>query len=196
MTRRPLASAASLAALALALPLLLAACGPKGKAGDACSKEGAQICQDKSTSLVCMEGKWEALPCRGLTGCMPAGDGASCNNQGYNDGEPCLEDGNYDCKVDKKAMLQCRGKRWKTVEKCLGPTGCVANAKGAKCDNSTSEAGAPCEKDDTYACSVDKMTLLRCTGGKLVPHATCPGLYNCRKQFDKVECNGEQPLKN
>lgn len=94
-----------------------------------------------------------------------------------------------------KAMLQCSSKHWKPVEKCLGQNGCVANVQGAKCDNSTSEVGAPCQKEDTYACSVDKKTLLRCTSGKLVAHASCPGMHNCRKQFDRIECNGETPLK-
>ncbi len=194
MNRPALVLFSSLVLLALpACKKLIPGGASGGKPGDACQKEGSRVCQDDKNALVCLGGKYELQPCRGLNGCM--NDGAACTNAGYLEGEPCLEEGNYECTTDKKAMLQCSTKHWKPVEKCLGQNGCVANAQGAKCDNSTSEVGAPCQKEDTYACTVDKKTLLRCTSGKLVAHATCPGMHNCRKQFDRIECNGETPIK-
>lgn len=169
--------------------------GATGKPGEPCAKAGESACLDDKNALLCVGGKWEKLACRGLNGCMGVAPNAACTNDGYVDGEPCVDEGNYQCTLEKKAMLFCESGHWKTVEKCLGQNGCVANAKGAKCDNSISEAGAPCETENTYACATDAKTLLRCTQKKLVPSASCPGRYGCRRQFDKIECNGEVPIK-
>lgn len=168
--------------------------GSSAKAGEPCAKAGESACLDDKNAVLCVGGKWEQVACRGLNGCMGIAPNVACTNDGYAEGEPCLEEGNYQCTVDKKGLLGCEKNHWKTVEKCLGQNGCVANAKGAKCDNSISEAGAPCQQENTYACGTDGKTLLRCTQKKLVPSATCPGRYGCRRQFEKIECNGEIPI--
>ena len=59
--------------------------------------------------------------------------------------EPCHDEGNPECSVDKKAMLKCEGKHWKKTADCNGQHGCVNNAKGATCDQGSQEAGSACD---------------------------------------------------
>lgn len=166
--------------------------------GSKCTKEGDVVCKDKKSAVICAGGTWQALPCRGGTGCMSMGPSAndSCNNTKYEVGEPCVTD-KPECKLDGKGVIECKDNKWVLVQKCAGMNGCVANAQGWKCDMSTGDEGDPCmpESKDTYACTTDKATMLRCDGAKMVAHAKCPGRHGCRKQFDKIECNGQQPVK-
>ena len=173
---------------------LLACKGKPPAAGAACEEDGQAKCIDKKNAMVCAEGKWEKQACRSNTGCMVMGRNGKCTNNNYEPKEACFEKGKYRCTPDKKAMIFCEKTRWEVVEKCLGPNGCVSNAKGAKCDMSFSEAGAPCRTKDTFACTLDKTTLLRCDGEKLTPSATCPGRHKCRKSFNKIECDGKKPI--
>src|SRR3712207_2783718 len=63
--------------------------GPSFKAGDKCSEEGKEVCQDKKSALVCHKGSWELMTCNGLTGCMGSGDTSSCNNDNASAGDVC-----------------------------------------------------------------------------------------------------------
>jgi hypothetical protein len=185
----------------VSLVALLGVAGCKKKVpatGSKCDKEGNVVCVDKKNAVLCAGGTWQALACRGGTGCMSMGGSAndSCNNTKYDVGEPCVAD-KAECKLDGKGVIECKDNKWTLVQKCAGMNGCVANALGWKCDMSTGDEGDPCmaESKDTFACSVDKKTMLRCDGTKMVPHATCPGMHGCRKQFDKIQCNGQKPIK-
>jgi hypothetical protein len=169
-------------------------------AGEACKEDGAVVCKDKQSAFVCASGKWEQISCRANTGCMSMGanQNDNCTNLSFEEKEPCFEKGTaYQCSVDKTLMLTCSDGRWTAVEKCLGQNGCQANAKGARCDMSISEDGAPCspESKDTFSCTKDAKTMLRCDGSKMVAHARCPGMHGCRKQFDKIQCNGEERIQ-
>ena len=171
--------------------VLLAACG-KPKAGDKCKTEEEVKCTDKANALVCTDGKWEALACRGLNGCMSMmGSPGTCTNDGFNVGEPCHEEGNPECSADKKAMLKCEGKHWKKTADCNGQHGCVSNAKGATCDQGSQEAGSACDADqeDSYSCSPDKKTELVCKGGKMVLASNCRGMHGCRQKGDEIDCD-------
>lgn len=174
---------------AILLVSLLAGC-KKPKVSEPCSKEGKQVCASKTDSLVCVSGRWEALPCRGAAGCAASGADVQCANDGYQDGEPCdIAEDDYECSVDRKAMLQCKAKHWKTVDECLGPSACTSSSKQVKCDNSVSELGAPCQDDKTYACTADGKQMMVCVGGKMVTDSPCRGGHGCRKQFDKIQCD-------
>ena len=167
------------------------------EAGAKCTEEGSVVCKDKGSAMLCAGGAWQALPCRGGTGCMSMGAGKdNCTNTKYEEGEPCVST-KPECRLDGKGVIECKGNKWVLVQKCAGQNGCVANAMGWKCDMSTGDEGDPCmpESKDTFACTTDKKTMLRCDGTKMVPHATCPGMHGCRKQFDKIECNGQKPIK-
>jgi hypothetical protein len=172
--------------------------GPAPAAGTKCDKSGAVECKDKNSAMICAGGTWQALPCRGGTHCMDmGGDGKdSCSNTQFEAGEPCVTD-KPECIAGGKAVIECKDNKWTVVQKCAGMNGCVANAQGWKCDMSTGDEGDPCMADskDTYACTTDKKTMLRCDGTKMVKAALCPGMHGCRKSFDKIECNGEKPIK-
>ncbi len=169
--------------------MALAAC-KKPKAGDTCKTEGKQICIDKASSVVCVDSKWEALPCRGVTGCMTTAGDVSCSNESYNDGEVCdSASDKFECTPDMKAMVKCEGKHWKLTDKCLGPLACVSSSSEVNCDDSVSEVGAPCFPEDDPACSVDGKQMLKCKSTKMATFLNCRGAHGCRKEGEKINCD-------
>lgn len=179
----------------------LAGCKKKvPEAASKCEKEGDIVCKDKKNALFCAGGTWHAVACGSVTGCMSMSAGASDSCAGHDEkaevGDPCVADGPK-CKGDGKGVMECKANKWVLVQKCAGMNGCVVNAHGWKCDMSTGDLGDPCMESskDTYACTTDKKSMLRCDGTKMVAHATCPGMHNCRKQGDTIECNGQQLVK-
>lgn len=183
--------AASLVA-AVALSLGNVACKKPPKAGDACKKEWATSCTGKATAVTCVDGKWVAVQCRDVVGCMDMGDeNDNCSNSTQNVGEPCKDEGNPSCSVDGKAMLKCESKHWVKIDDCNGQHGCVSNAKGATCDKGTETEGAACtaSNEGNGSCTPDGKSLLVCHGGKMVVAATCKGMHGCRQQGTKLECN-------
>jgi hypothetical protein len=159
----------------------------KPKAGAGCKKEGEIQCVDKTNALYCVGGKWEPAACRGIVGCIPG----ACNNQGYEPNDPCLNEGDFECSVDKKAMLKCTGHRWTKQDDCRGQLGCVANAQGVKCDKGTSESGDSCsaENEGNASCSPDKKQMLICKVGKMTLGSHCRGQHGCRQQGTKIDCD-------
>jgi hypothetical protein len=187
------------ASIVAVLSPVLSGCSKKvPEAGSKCAKEGDVVCKDKKNALLCAGGTWQGTACRSITGCMSMGTASdSCNNDNkFELGEPCVATDPH-CKADGKGVMECKNNKWALVQKCAGMLGCVVNAEGWKCDMSTGDLDDPCmaTSKDTYACSVDKKSMLRCDGTKMVAHATCPGLNGCRKQGDSIECNGQKPVK-
>jgi hypothetical protein len=188
MRIRPLVSVALVAVVAV----LAVACKKPMKAGDACKKEWATDCTDKTHALVCVSGKLEAVGCRDNVGCMDVGDGDdNCSNNNQNVGEPCKAEGNFSCSVDSKAMLKCDSKHWTKVDDCKGQHGCVSNAQGATCDQGTESLGASCtpQNEGNGSCTPDGKSLLVCHSGKMVVGATCKGMNGCRQAGTKLDCN-------
>ena len=189
-TRRARALAFSFVIFPSALALTLFACSKPPKDGDVCKeKEGAIKCLDKKIGVLCVDGKWEKLPCD--DGCTSVlGDG-SCTHQKYAPGEPCLEEGKPECSGDRKSMLTCEKHHWKFLEKCEGVLGCVANANGAKCDLGASTAGSACTKENegNGSYTPDGKALLVCHDGKMNVAATCKGMHGCRQLGTKLDCN-------
>lgn len=173
------------AAGAAAAAVLVAACKPKP--GAKCVKEGETTCVGDNAALVCSDAKWVPLACRGLSGCLVN----ACANEGFFEGEPCVEDGAASCRADGKAMLKCGSRRWAKVSDCRGPRGCAANASGASCDMATGEVGDMCSPDNegSGACSGDKKDLVVCTGGKMSLYTHCRGQNGCRPLGAKLDCD-------
>jgi hypothetical protein len=160
------------------------------RAGDDCKVDGRQRCTDKASALVCVDGRWEALACRGPTGCTTSGGDVDCSNEGYESGEFCdPASDDYVCSVDKKTALKCVAKRWAPVDRCLGPGGCVVTAKEVNCDDSVSEPGAACQPEGDLACAGDRASTLECKAGVMVAHQLCRGGLGCRKQGNKIACD-------
>ncbi len=187
---------ARLAPLALGLFALvgLAACNKTVKEGDPCSVVGEVQCIDDKTGGFCVDGKYEALPCEGATGCMSVAGKGSCTHNEYKVGEPCFKDeGEPQCTGDGKAMIKCVDNRWVKTEDCMGKLGCVANAKGATCDLGAAAAGDDCtpENEGNAACTEDGKALLLCRDGKMVLESTCKGMHGCRQKGKELECNSQ-----
>ncbi len=171
--------------LAVALP----AC-TKPSAGSACKKEGERVCASESKALVCVDAKWEELPCRGAGGCKSSGSDVACENATNLEGEPCdLGDDGYECTVDKKTVLQCKGKHWKSVGKCAGPNGCTSDKQKVKCDDSISDVGTACAFENQFACSSDKKLLLHCKNGAMVEDSKCRGPKGCDPTASTAKCD-------
>lgn len=168
-------------------------CDSKVKAGDPCTELGEIKCIDDKTGGFCIDGKYEALSCEGATGCMTAAGNASCLHQEHKVGEPCFEEGEPECTGDKKAMIKCENNRWVKLNDCNGQLGCVANAKGAKCDLGATHAGDDCTPDNegNAACNEEHDALLLCKDGKMIVESTCKGMHGCRQQGKTLECNSQ-----
>jgi len=179
--------------LALALPVCLLALpmGCKPKAGAKCGKEGREVCQDKGSALVCHDGKWEVMACRGAVGCVPSGDSAQCDNMNAEENDRCNLDGDFACTMDKRSFLQCSKKKWTPVGACRGPKGCAVDTKHVKCDSTVAKLDDACLKDDEgdHACAEDKKTALVCRAGKFILAGKCGGARGCKVKDDGIDCD-------
>src|SRR5215468_9152126 len=100
--------------LLAALALALAGCPSKGKksstGGDDCA-DGASVCKDPHTALVCNGGKQTVVACKGHHGCRTVGDAAECDQSLAAAGDACIEtaDTSHACTVDHEKALVCEG---------------------------------------------------------------------------------------
>ncbi len=170
---------------------LLGGCKPK--AGGACKLEMKEICVDAKQSLVCHDGKWEEMTCRGPGGCGKAGNDFTCDQTVAEEKDVCNLANDFVCSGDKKNMLECQKNHWTFSQACLGDRACTMEQKKVICDNSTANAGDACREEDDYACSVDKKVALVCRSGKFATASICKGKNACKilgeKGAFKVECD-------
>ena len=175
---------------ALVVALLAVAACTKPSPGASCKKEGQQVCADERDSLVCTDGKWETLTCRGPGGCKSAGNDVACENDSYAPGDPCdIAQSDYECGTDKVSVVECKGKHWKLVGKCPGPKGCSSQKQKVSCDDSVADLGMPCATEGSAACAGDKHALLKCKGGVMVEAAKCRGASGCDATSGTPKCD-------
>src|SRR5688572_115675 len=90
-------------AAAFAVGAAIAACKSKPTPGANCTTPNTASCSDSQTLLLCRNGVWESIPCRGSRGCDkgPKGE-AKCDDEVANEGDPCTgsRDGHYACSTD------------------------------------------------------------------------------------------------
>lgn len=196
----------------VAAVLVLAAAGCKqppptrASVGHSCSMEDTWTCLGSAEALVCVDGKYELMPCRErcTTGRMGEGIPDTCTNQTYLPGEYCPahmapNDGvKHDCSVDRKSQLRCVGKHWQLEKPCPGKHGCrrvtvPVSRSGTraelKCDEWVTEVGAACAKEDQFACAPDFKRSLRCVKGSWQQDQVCRGKDGCKETGDKVRCD-------
>lgn len=186
---KPLLALASLGAFAL---LSLSGCKPK--AGATCKIETKEVCNDAKQALVCHEGKWEEMTCRGPAGCSKSGNEGACDQSVAEEKDVCNLNGDYVCTSDKKGMLECQKNHWVFVQSCLGDRACAMEAKKVTCDNSVANVGDTCREEEDYACAPDKKSALVCRQGKFLVASNCKGKKACTVAGDKtagykVECD-------
>lgn len=189
MNRQALLGAACLAAVALSA-------GCKPKSGGTCKLETKEICVDNKQALVCHEGKWEEMSCKGPAGCAKSGAEATCDQAVADEKEVCNVASDVICTADKKGMLECRGNRWTFSQACLGARGCAMGDKKVVCDNSVAKVDDACHEADDSACTPDGKAALVCKDGKFQVALNCRGPKACKIAADekkpgtyKVDCD-------
>lgn len=175
--------------IVVVLAAAVSACCKDAKPGDACGI-GKAACLDRTTELVCQDGKFVTSICRGPKGCYTEGDRQRCDISGNADGDPCplVSEGDAQCAVDKKRMVVCHKGAY-AIHNCRGPKACDESGAKVECDKSIQMESDKCSTDDTYTCSMDNKRSLVCRGGKYVLDEHCRGPAGCNSSGEKVKCD-------
>lgn len=186
--------AAGVLAAAVLVLVGLTGCRRRPKAGDACRLPDQLACAAGDRALVCASGAWAEVPCRGARGCTRHSDADECDDTIAADHDPCPRNPplDYACTADRSKALVCEDGRFTLWRDCRGPDGCrVADGRNVQCDTTLGMAGDPCAQQGTYACSVDRQTMLVCDGSTLSPATTCRGPGGCQIHRDtrRVDCD-------
>jgi hypothetical protein len=175
-----------LAPLGLAGLWLLASCKPAP--GGKCDA-GEVRCLDAMRSLVCDDGLFVEVPCRGKGGCVTIQETTSCDISRNQPGDRCgkVDEGAAVCAGDR-AMLACHSGKFETVP-CLGPKGCELSAGQPHCDQSVATSGDACKKENAKACSADGGRVLACKLGRMSELYECRGEKRCSAEAGKLACD-------
>jgi hypothetical protein len=168
------------------LCLFLFAC--KAEPGGKCDP-GEARCLDANRELVCDNGIFVEVPCRGKGGCLTIQEATTCDISRNQAGDACgkSDEGAAICAGDK-AMLACHSGKFERVA-CLGPRGCELSGDKANCDQSIGQAGDPCSKEGAKACSADLTRVLSCQLGRLAELYECRGEGRCAAEAGKLTCD-------
>jgi len=180
-------SFAKLAAVLLCCLLGVAGCKPKP--GRKCSPEGKEVCAGKGAALLCLEGKWTPMPCRGGKGCSGEGAVVECDQSVARLTETCHLESAVTCAEDKRSSLSCKDNAWGASEACNGPQGCTKGPSGALCDSSIARETDKCTHPGSQACSQDKRSRMTCTAGRFALAENCRGPEGCKSAGRRVTCD-------
>lgn len=156
--------------------------------GGSCAVHEAR-CLDPQRALVCDDGKFVEVPCRGKAGCATVQERTVCDISGNQPGDVCskADEGIAACR-GADAMLACHGAKFESVP-CRGPRGCDMLGEQASCDQSVAEAEELCKKPSAKACSVDKSQVLSCVNGRMIAQYLCRGPAQCNAAGGKLSCD-------
>jgi hypothetical protein len=168
------------------LGLFFGACKPGP--GSSCDAREAR-CLDGKRAIICNDGKFVEVPCRGKAGCSTVQESTSCDFAGNQPGDPCgsSHEGVAVC-AGEDAMLSCHGRKFERVP-CRGPRGCEMFGAQANCDQSVAELGESCKKQSAKACSADKTQVLSCADGRMAAKYFCRGEGHCSSAGGKLACD-------
>ncbi len=102
-------------------------------------------------------------------------------------GTACENDGEASCR-DGQTMISCEEGKWHEVT-CKGPKGCEETETLANCDMSLGVDGEPCGTEESYACSTDGKSLLKCADTKWTLQSLCKGPKACDASGPTVDCD-------
>ncbi|MGD0675563.1 MAG: hypothetical protein ABSC94_09105 [Polyangiaceae bacterium] len=186
--------AATVAAVALG------ACRSNPTAGTPCRITDAPTCSGTRRALVCDSSTWGLVACSGPRGCLRRDGRDECDDSVANAGDRCAPGvaPAYACALDRANALTCRDGSFVLWRHCRGPNACtITEPRHVDCDTTLGEPTDPCEKENSYACSVDRKAMLRCNAGALVVASSCRGPGGCA--FDrlghKVDCDDAAALQ-
>jgi len=143
--------------------------------GDACEEAEEPACTaDKKQEVRCRQNHWAvAASCKGPLGCFFTGAKLHCDDDLADLGDPCEENGQLSCSVDKKALYKCDGTKYELASTCKGPKGCIIEGTSAHCDAHIAEVGDACRVERNLACTADQKTLLSCHDGRFKKEKGC-----------------------
>jgi hypothetical protein len=169
------------------------ACDVHGnKAGDRCSKdeEGAAVCGDAETMLVCRGGTTVRAGCRGKGGCVEEHGRAACDASIAEEGDPCGAGSKSACSVSGKEVLVCVGAVMKKTYECRGERGCSVASGKIDCDQSVAKVGDGCDPrlEGSFACTEDHKGIVKCAGSRFVADETCKAGTQCLAEPGSTRC--------
>jgi hypothetical protein len=208
-------------ALAVLFGLAAAGCHSRPAPGDKCRVPDQLICEGRDRALVCDKSgasasaaplassearqAWVEVTCKGARGCAHAAGGDECDDTRASDADPCPRDPplDYACTWDQTTALVCKEGRFGLWRRCRGPYGCqVVGGRNIHCDTSLGLPGDPCERSGTFACAVDRQTMLQCDGSALVAMSSCRGADGCSVEREdasaephKINCDDRVALE-
>jgi hypothetical protein len=165
--------------------------GCKKKPGDTCKPE-EMACLDPKAALICVNGAFAEMKCRGAAGCAASADAVSCDNKFAEVGDGCnKETSELACAGDKKGELRCKDNKLALASSCRGPKGCWWEGATLHCDTDVADLADPCEDDEDLACSTDGKALLKCKKDKYAVELSCKGPNGCKVDGTKVRCDDD-----
>jgi hypothetical protein len=169
------------------------ACDVHGnKAGDRCSKdeEGAAVCADSETLLVCRSGTTVRAACRGKDGCVEEHGRAACDASIAEAGDPCGAGSKSSCSVSGKEVLVCAGGAMKKTYECRGERGCTVASGKLDCDQTVAKLGDGCDRrlEGSVACSEDRKNIVKCALGRFVADEKCKAGTECLAEPGSIRC--------
>ncbi len=179
------AQAAALVLVVLAASL---ASGCKPKVGAKC-KVGNDACGDATSSLVCIDGVYVDVPCRGPKGCVRSSGAIQCDTAIAMPGDGCAIEKDAACTADKASVLVCKDKKFSLASHCRGAKGCAVAGTNVACDDTLAQEGDPCTKEKDAACSVDKQAMLFCDGTQFKLESRCRGPKGCAVEDRNIRCD-------
>jgi hypothetical protein len=176
-------------------------CRMKPEAGAKCSAPGQAVCADKGNALLCKNGAFVTIPCKGPKGCSSVGRGGDidCDDDYAAEGDNCMSylNENYACSTDKKKALVCKDDKFQLWGNCRGPNACTITANTVNCDRTVQLPDDPCTLPNNFACSPDKKLMLKCEDGRWAPDNSCRGPKECAHNEEKhrVDCDDTLALE-
>ena len=162
--------------------------------GDVCphAAEGHVACAiDGKNQILCRNGVYRKLPCRGSGGCKVKGGEAHCDESVGAVGDACdhwIETG-YACSVDRQSELVCQDSKMVVAQPCRGPKECTVKSDKIYCDNDFARAGDSCVDAGEISCTEDKLAKLSCKAKKFVAVGSCKGSRQCSWRSSSLDCD-------
>ena len=162
------------------------------RAGDPCSSadEGAASCVGPQRMVVCRDGKYRFVDCRGAQGCANEAGRALCDTSVAEDGDQCSKEASKACSKDGTRVLSCQAGAMRRLYFCRGEEGCAASAGKVNCDMSVAAKDDDCDAkmQDKNACSADGKSILVCKQGRFVIDEPCKAGTGCSTEGGGISC--------
>lgn len=159
-------------------------------AGSAC-KGKTGLCKGDSTALICNDGKYAEVACRGPKGCSISGGNMSCDSSLNSEDDKCpaVWEGTGSCRGTSK-WVGCHDGAYVVLD-CRGKTACKQTGTTSNCDQGVVDEGDACTDEDTASCSESGSEKFICKKGKMGSPVPCRGPEKCHSSPDgkKILCD-------